>query len=55
MARDRNTSVFRPSPPEKLPVIQMKEPRKIIRKQEPQSEQQRKDQGEQRKDKNLER
>ena len=55
MARDRNTSVFKPSPPEKLPVIQMKEPRKIIRKQEPQSEQQRKDQGEQRKDKNLER
>ena len=40
MARERNTSVFRPAPPEQLPVIQKKEPRKIIRNQDRQSDQQ---------------
>jgi len=40
MARERNTSVFRPTPPEQLPVIQKKEPRKIIRDQDRESEQQ---------------
>jgi len=56
VARDRNTSVFRPpTPPENLPVRQMKEPRKIIRKQDRPSEQQRQDQGEQRRDRNRER
>jgi hypothetical protein len=55
MARERNTSVFRPAPPEKLPVIQMKEPRKIIRKQDQQTDQRQQDQGEQRRDRNRER
>jgi len=55
MARERNTSVFRTTPPENLPVKQMKEPRKIIRKQDRQPDQQRQDQGEQRRDKNHER
>ena len=40
MARERNTSVFRPTPPEQLPVIQKKEPRKIIRDQDRESDQQ---------------
>jgi hypothetical protein len=53
VARERNTSVFRQTPPENLPVIHMKEPRKIIRNQE--QEQQRKDLGEQRRDRNRER
>jgi hypothetical protein len=52
VTRDRNTSVFKPAPPENLPVIQMKEPRKIIRKQEQerQSDRKRQDQSEQRRD-----
>jgi hypothetical protein len=50
MARDRNTSVFRPAAPKDLPVTQTKEPRKIIRKQDRQDGQQRKIQGEQRRD-----
>ena len=46
VTRERNTSVFRPSAPDKLPVLQKKEPRKIIRKQEEPSDQQRQEQGE---------
>ncbi len=48
MARDRNTSVFRPAAPKDLPVTQMKEPRKIIRKQDLQDDQKQKSKGEQR-------
>ena len=55
LARERNSSVFRTTPPEDLPVKKMKEPRQVIRKQEQKSDQQRQDQGEQRKDKNRER
>jgi hypothetical protein len=55
MARERNTSVFRPTPPENLPVTQKKEPRKIDRKQEHQSYQQRQDPGEQRGNKDRDR